>query len=495
MTSFSPPETVESVKGELGKSDFTQRKLIFTEFGLSPVVSASPLHTSPQERLLLQTKLHVLPRSPLSFKKSESPGISLPQARTKIINGTPKSHRQCHCKQSKCLKLYCECFASGSYCDECSCANCHNNVENEDVRREAAECILERNPNAFKPKITGSPCTPPDDGDAAKDVLAKHIKGCHCKRTGCLKKYCECFQANILCSENCKCVSCKNMEGSELGMVVTSENHCKTKAYIQQENANSSSAVVSSSHIFPQESRKRTFRELFDSNMRDTEIREFTKHHAVDPVGVHVSIPTLRADCVCQIASSAALGSLKLTYRSLLADAIHPLDTTELCSLLVVVSDAAKFLADEHCKAQIKEVKEYQMACDLEKDCKKEPDVHQVVPHNQLPGSQTDITVMDNSRSCDIGMQDGGPFSSEGDYLMCDEKDKLFTRSASLDQNLNHGCNENFTEEHERLVLTCLRDCLGKLIAFGTMKGMGLPFIFLNRYKNYEFESLSTIQH
>lgn len=59
---------------------------------------------------------------------------------------------------------YCECFASGSYCDECSCANCHNNVENEDVRREAAECILERNPNAFKPKITGSPCTPPDDG-------------------------------------------------------------------------------------------------------------------------------------------------------------------------------------------------------------------------------------------------------------------------------------------------------------------------------------------
>lgn len=150
---------------------------------------------------------------------------------------------------------------------------------------------------------------------------------------------------------------------------------------------------------------------------------------------------------------------------------------------------------DEHCKAQIKEVKEYQMACDLEKDCKKEPDVHQVVPHNQFPGSQTDITVMDNSRSCDIGMQDGGPFSSEGDYVMCDKKDKLFTRSASLDQNLNHGCNENFTTEHERLVLTCLRDCLGKLIAFGTMKGMGLPLIFLNRYKNYQFESLSLIQH
>ena len=111
--------------------------------------------------------------------------------------------------------------------------------------------------------------------------MAKHIKGCHCKRTGCLKNYCECFQANILCSENCKCVSCKNWEVSELGMVATLENHCKTKANNQQANANSSNAIVSSSHSFSQESRKRTFQELSDSNMRDTEIHELTKHHSV----------------------------------------------------------------------------------------------------------------------------------------------------------------------------------------------------------------------
>ena len=41
----------------------------------------------------------------------------------------------------------------------------------------------------------------------------------------------------------------------------------------------------------------------------------FCYSNQVDPVGVHVSIPTLRADCVCHIASSAALGSLKPTYR------------------------------------------------------------------------------------------------------------------------------------------------------------------------------------
>lgn len=35
--------------------------------------------------------------------------------------------------------------------------NCCNNVENETVRQEAVEATLERNPNAFRPKIFSSP--------------------------------------------------------------------------------------------------------------------------------------------------------------------------------------------------------------------------------------------------------------------------------------------------------------------------------------------------
>ena len=39
----------------------------------------------------------------------------------KVVRGQGSGHLQakkhCNCKNSRCLKLYCECFASGRYCD------------------------------------------------------------------------------------------------------------------------------------------------------------------------------------------------------------------------------------------------------------------------------------------------------------------------------------------------------------------------------------------
>ncbi len=74
-----------------------------------------------------------------------------PNASTGAIG--PGGRRTCNCKRSNCLKLYCDCFASGEYCSNCNCNCCFNNVENESARTAAIRSILERNPGAFRPKI------------------------------------------------------------------------------------------------------------------------------------------------------------------------------------------------------------------------------------------------------------------------------------------------------------------------------------------------------
>ncbi|XP_043952667.1 protein lin-54 homolog [Gambusia affinis] len=155
----------------------------------------------------LQQSQFVTLASSSSFPASSSiqTQAKLPYNGVSAAETTSRPRKPCNCTKSQCLKLYCDCFANGEFCNNCNCNNCFNNLEHETERLKAIKTCLDRNPEAFKPKIGKG-----KEGESDR----RHSKGCNCKRSGCLKNYCECYEAKIMCSSICKCIGCKNFEES-----------------------------------------------------------------------------------------------------------------------------------------------------------------------------------------------------------------------------------------------------------------------------------------
>ena len=124
-----------------------------------------------------------------SMVASDLQASDLQASTSSPVAADSSSHHQrgCRCMRNKCLKMYCECLAAGQPCGKsCRCNRCGNQLtcQRAEVKRLRRTIHL-----------------------SIHNDSAPH---CNCKRSRCLKKYCDCYKAGAACGDRCRCTECEN---------------------------------------------------------------------------------------------------------------------------------------------------------------------------------------------------------------------------------------------------------------------------------------------
>ncbi|OAY78951.1 protein tesmin/TSO1-like CXC 2 isoform X2 [Ananas comosus] len=181
-----------------------------------PPPSSPPLESNPEDRVEApaeagkEAERSAEPASVEEMNNSEDAG----DKKRSEDGGEGEGCRPCSCKKSRCLKLYCICFSTGTYCSElCGCQQCFNKLTYKEEVLSARKELQLRNKFSPSSKALRSSEVGQEDETKKSPGSALVKRGCTCKKSSCLKKYCDCYQSGIGCTIYCKCEDCKNVFG------------------------------------------------------------------------------------------------------------------------------------------------------------------------------------------------------------------------------------------------------------------------------------------
>ena len=220
-TSVLNPPTEGERRGENRRNALVSSPAFSLRTGHLSVPEKGPTQVTPtvQRSANLPSPGHAQNFASFSLKKFNSFGFCVPVSLMPVLKEsagppqiatTPKvkdvrkkrKYTCCNCKNSHCLKLYCECYRSRGACSShCRCKDCYNTVKMQKFRQGLHP---DEQPQEPPIKIAHKRLKP-------TGTRTKAQSSCRCKKSYCLKKYCECFSSGTPCSKDCACQGCQNV--------------------------------------------------------------------------------------------------------------------------------------------------------------------------------------------------------------------------------------------------------------------------------------------